>query len=491
MKSYIYLLLLALCHCHPKELPKDTLSIALDSEVKSLDPRKATDANSMRVIDLIFSGLVKIGPKLQILPDSAQKWEQKDLNYIFYLKPFKFSNGRKVTKEDISFSFQEFMKKGSPFFSAFTNIKSIKVSKGKKNLIIEVKMKKFSATFLSSDLPVIKILPLKEIKKSEKIFSANPIGTGSFKVIHKNSRELLLERVIHQSNRPKYLSFKFIRDSFTRTQKMLTGQIDIAPSVIPLDKIDQFQKDRFQVLAQPSLSTTYLLLNLKNNLLKQKEIRKALQLSINRKEIIKYKLKNYGIPALSLIQPKNTFFNNQLKPIPYNLDKSRQIIKKLNLQNKQLTLTTTNSQDTLIKVKVLASQMNQSGLKIHIESYEWGTFYKDLNQGNYEMALMKWVGVTDPDIYRIAFHSQNQAPQGRNRSFYKNQRVDQLLEQGLTLKNSPARKKVYDQIQKYIAEDIAIIPLWHDMEVSIIKNNVKNYFIPMNGNFSALRETIK
>ncbi len=491
MKLYLYLLLLALSHCHTKELPKDTLSIALDSEVKNLDPRKATDANSMRIVDLIFSGLVKIGPKLHILPDSAQKWEQKDQDYIFHLKPLKFSNGRKVTKEDISFSFQEFMKKGSPFFSAFKNIKSVKVSKKKENFIVKITMKQFSATFLSSDLPVIKILPKKEIQKSENKFLKHPIGTGSFKFIHKNSRELLLERVIHQSERPQYLSFKFIRDSFTRTQKMLIGQIDIAPSVIPLDKIYQFRKDRFKVLTQPSLSTTYLLLNLKNDLLKQKKLRKALSLAINNKEIIKYKLKNYGIPALSLIQPKNIFFNNRLKPIPYNIGKSQQMIKELKLQNKKLTLTTTNNQDTITKAKVLASQISQSGLKINIESYEWGTFYKDLNQGHYEIALMKWVGVTDPDIYRIAFHSQNQAPKGRNRSFYKNPKVDQLLEKGLTLKNNKMRKKVYDQIQKYIFEDIAIIPLWHDMEISITKKSIKNYFVPMNGSFKPIGEATK
>ena len=192
-----------------------------------------------------------------------------------------------------------------------------------------------------------------------------------------------------------------------------------------------------------------------------------------------------------MIQPKNNFFNKQLKPYPYKPKQARQIIKELNLENKSLTLTTTNNQESITKAKILASQMNQSGLKIRIESYEWGTFYKDLNQGNYEMALMKWVGITDPDIYRIAFHSHNQAPKGRNRSFYKNQKLDQLLEKGLTLKNQKMRKKVYDQIQKYIAEDFAIIPLWHNMEVSIVKNNIKNYFVPMNGSFISLEEATK
>ncbi|MGI9548626.1 MAG: ABC transporter substrate-binding protein [Bdellovibrionales bacterium] len=491
MRLYICLFLLTLCHCEKQKLSKDTLYVALDAEVKNLDPRTATDANSMRISELIFSGLVKIGPQLKVLPDSAYKWEQKNLDYIFYLKPLKFSNGRSVTKKDLLFSFNEFMRKGSPFFSAFKQIQSVQVSKQKENWIVKIRLKEFSATFLSSDLPVIKILPQLEIMKSKKDFLKSPIGSGSYKVVHKNSRELLLKRRHALPHKPDYLSFQFIRDSFTRTQKMLTGQIDISPSVIPLDKIHRFPKDKFQILTQASLSTTYLLLNLKNNLLKNKEVRRALSLSLNKKEIIKYKLKGFGIPALSILQPENRFFNPALKAYPYDLHQSQKIIEKLNLKGKVLKLTTTNNRDSINKAKILSNQIKQSGLNIQIEQYEWGTFYKDLNRGHYQIALMKWVGITDPDIYRIAFHSENQAPQGRNRSFYSDKNMDQLLETGLKLKDQNKRKNIYNKIQRQIFKDIAIIPLWHDMEVSILKKNIKNYQLFMNGSLLALEQVSK
>jgi len=490
MRLSIYLLLLlTLCHCHQKKQDRNTLYIALDAEVKTLDPRQAIDANSMRVVNLLFSSLVQIGPELQVIPDAAYKWKQQGLDYIFYLKPLRFANGRAVTKEDLLFSFKEFQKRTSLFYSAFKIIRSVHVSKKEQNFILKITLKQFSATFLNSDLPVIKILPKPE--SQQDAFGRNPIGTGKFKIVHKNSRELMLKRVHLTTQKPNFLSFKFIRDSFTRTQEVLTGNIDIAPSVIPLDQIHKFSKDRFHILTQPGLSTTYLLLNLKNQMLKQKKVREALQLSISVKDIIKYKLKNYGMPALSLIQMKNKFFNHNLKSPSFDLNKSQTIIKDLNLQNKKLTLRTTNNQDSIHKVKILASQISRSGLRISIESYEWGTFYTDLNQGRYEMALMKWVGVTDPDIYRLAFHSENLAPKGRNRSFYKNQVLDQLLEQGLTLKNLKMRQKIYNKIQKHIADHIVIIPLWHNMEISIVKKNIKNYFVPMNGSFLFLEQAIK
>ena len=478
--------LLILCQCQTQKIDYSKLIVSLDAEVKSLDPRKATDANAMRIINLIFTSFVKIGPNLEILPDGASSWSYENLIYTFHLKDLKFSNGTPVTKEDILFSFKEFQKTRSPFYSAFKNIKSVTVEKKKSGFTAKVTMKNYSATFLSADLPIIKILPKSQILKSEKSFLDKPMGSGDFKLVHKNSRELLLERVSRKPDLHKYISFQVIRDGFLRTQKMIMGKIDISPSVIPLDKIHQFKKKNFKILSQPSLSTTYLLLNLKNNLLKQKKVRQSLSLAINQEEIIKYKMKGYGILAKTFMQPKSVFFNKTIQPEFYNLEKSQTLIQNLGLQGKTLRLSVSNNPNSISKAKILANQMSRSGLNVEIESYEWGTFYKDINHGNYDIALMKWVGVTDPDIYRVAFHSENQAPKGRNRSFYSNKSMDALLEKGLRQKNLEQRKKIYHKVQKIIADNIIVIPLWHDMEVAIIKSNITNYQVPINGSFDSL-----
>ena len=107
------------------------------------------------------------------------------------------------------------------------------------------------------------------------------------------------------------------------------------------------------------------------------------------------------------------------------------------------------------------------------------------------MALMKWVGVTDPDIYRIAFYSDNEAPRGRNRSFYKNKTLDHLLEQGFQTPGLEKRKEIYDKIQKIISDNYVVIPLWHDKEVSILKRNIENYHVRFNGDFLSLTSVQK
>ncbi|MCZ0931675.1 MAG: ABC transporter substrate-binding protein, partial [Oligoflexia bacterium] len=283
----------------------------------------------------------------------------------------------------------------------------------------------------------------------------------------------------------KYLSFKIIRDSLTRTQKMLSKEMDIAPSVIPLGKISQFkrQSQNFQVFSSTGFSTAYLLINLKNNFLKEKRLRKALSLTVNREEIIKYKLYGYAAPALSFINPSNYFFNKNLKPPEFNLKKAEDIINQMNLNGLELKLNCSNNSDTVSKARVLASQIGKAGLKISLQTNEWGAFYKDIGRGAFDLALMKWVGVVDPDIYRVAFHSESQAPQGRNRSFYKNKKLDAMLEQGFKERDKRKRKQIYDKVQELIAEEFVVIPLWHDQELSVVQTNVENYQMRSNGDF--------
>ena len=485
---------LLLCQCRPAPIPKDTLTVALDSEPKTLDPRKATDANGMRLAGLLFHGLVKIGPDLKVQPDGSKSWLQKGRTYTFFLKDLTFSNGQPVTKEDLLFTFREFQKTSSPFYSAFKNIKSVQVDKKKGALKIQISLKKFSAVFLSADLPIIKILPKKEALKKD--FYKNPIGTGPFKLKKKTSRSIVLERRFPSDpNLPKYISFSIIRDAITRVQKILSGKVDIAPSVISPEKIFFFKKQTpekdFQIFSAPGLSAAYLLLNLKNPLLKNKEVRQALSQAIHREEIIKYKLKGYGLPAVSLITPNTFFFNKNITPLLFNPAKAQHIIQEMGLEGRTLSLACSNNQNSRGKARVLVSQLSKTGLKISLETAEWGAFYEDLSRGQFDMALLKWVGVTDPDIYNLAFHSENQAPKGRNRSFYENKTLDDLLEKGLREEDLFKRKEIYDKVQALISEDIAIIPLWHNKEISIVKKGIKNYTLSANGDFNTLPQVIK
>jgi hypothetical protein len=65
-----------------------------------------------------------------------------------------------------------------------------------------------------------------------------------------------------------------------------------------------------------------------------------------------------------------------------------------------------------------------------VRTYEWGTLFADVRSGNFEMAAMTWVGVADPDLYRLAYHSAMIPPAGFNRGRYASRAMDRLTDAG-------------------------------------------------------------
>ncbi len=232
---------------------------------------------------------------------------------------------------------------------------------------------------------------------------------------------------------------------------------------------------------------TYILLNLKDPVLKELWVRKALSQAINRSELIEYKLLGLGEEATSILTPSNQFFNSDLKNPKFDLEAAKSQLKGI----PTLSLKTSSNPSAIDHGKVIAYQLNQTGVKVTLNSFEWGTFYNDIKTGNFQMATMKWVGASDPDIYRIAFHSKELSP-GRNRSYYINKELDQIMDQAFQIESFEKRKQSYQLIQKKIFDDYAIIPLWYETQAAVLRKGLSGYKTsPLSDYYALLNVTLE
>jgi peptide/nickel transport system substrate-binding protein len=485
---------MSLVSCQKHDAPlEQEVRVAISSLPSTLDPRFATDAYGMRIVSLLFSSFVRLGPDLKIEGDAAESWSYKDLTYQFRLRPnLSFSNGRKVTAEDIHFTFDTFRSEKNPFHSSLQQIKDIKVQESGNRLVVQIQLSRYSAKLLTSDLPIVRILPKKEILNSEEDFRKNLYGTGSYTFIESTQNTIRLKLRENHPYRQAHIplvTFKVIRDDLTRFQKLLRGEVDLAQNEITPSKVKTFRylPKKFQVYSFPGLSMNYLLVNLKTPLLSSRQRRQAIFESLNRKEIVEYKLEALGEVATSILSPTNPGFNRSLVVPDYSLEKARLLIQSSGLKGKSITLKTSNSQSAIDKGRVMAYQLQKAGLDVKIESYEWGTFYGDISRGNFELASLRWVGAFDPDIYRIALHSK-EVPPGRNRGHYSRQQFDELVEKGLNIRNEEKRRQHYMKVQRMIYEDLPILPLWYDNQVAIVSRRIKGFTPSKNGDYSPLEK---
>lgn len=87
----------------------------------TLDRALADDGDSVGVIDQLFSGLVDLGQRLELLPSAAESWEILDegLRYVFHLRPDgRWSDGVPVTAHDFVFAWQRALKPGTGSLTA-------------------------------------------------------------------------------------------------------------------------------------------------------------------------------------------------------------------------------------------------------------------------------------------------------------------------------------------------------------------------------------
>jgi len=468
-----------------KNPPQSTESVvmAIAAPPTTLDPRRATDAYSSRLTGLMFSSLVRLGPGLQLIGDAAESWSLKPVGkgwqYEFKLRSgLRYPDGSDLSADDIRSSFSEYLSPDHPSHRQYSSIQDVEVIEKTSSRFVRLRLKNFDATLLAN------LQSLRFFKNH----NSSLIGTGPFALESQNNNEVVLRaNRFHPYAKPKVerVVFKVIRDDNIRFLHTYKGEIDIVQSDLPASKIRFLrQKGHVHVYEYPGLSMSYILLNLTDPVLKNLEVRRALAHAIDRPAIIRYKLEDFAKLATSVLSPGNPFHNLRLQPIPHSAEKARTLLKPHLPLREPLILKTSNSESAVENGRILVRQLQQVGLDVRLQSFEWGTFYGDLQRGRFQMATLRWVGSFDPDIYRLAFHSQ-ETPEnsGRNRGFYRNPDVDQMLDSGRREVSSDKRKEIYNRVQETVFADLPIIPLWYDTEVAVVHRRVHGYVPPDNGDF--------
>lgn len=475
-----------------------TLYVGLSSAPATLDPRNAMDAGGMRLTNLLFSSIVRLGPDLEIIGEAASQWTYKNLVYTFTLRPgLKFDDGTPeglpVTKEDFEFSLDTFRKSGR-FATSLEAIDSYQVAYGPEGGTLTIKLKEYSATLLT-DLTPVKILPAKIVKEKGDAFRDKPIGTGPFSFVSADTNEIRLKAnpfATYSKPKTSTVVFKIVREDNTRFLKLMKGELDLVQQELPPSKITEIEKKGgFQIFKYPGLSMTYLLVNLKDSAFQKKEAREALSSAFNRDEIIRFKLEGLAQPATSILSPINPYHDGNLARPKFDLEKAKKLVESSGLKGHEVTLKTSNATQAVENGKVLANQLEAAGLKVKLQSFEWATFYKDMDQGNFQLATMKWVGTTDPDIYKTAFHSAEVPPKGRNRGSYSNPTLDKLVDSGRKIEDVRKRVDHYKKVQKIVYDDLPLIPLWYEFEVAVASSKVHGYVPSKNGDYTSLTNVQK
>ena len=480
--------------------PPGYLVVGIESNPLQLDPRYATDANSVRIGGLIYDSLLSADENSRLRPELAESWRRVDeKTYLFDLRQdARFHDGKPLTAADIKYTYESILdpKQRSPKRGQLKPLVAVDQLTPYR---IRFRLSAAHAPF--ADQFTLGIVPA-NAPDSFASQSTPPAGSGPFalEAIDAGEKVTLKANLAYWQGAPRIAGvvFKIVPDAMVRVLEFKKGAIDLLQNDLEPEMLPWLKKHTdAEVAAHQGTTYQYIGINLTHPILKHQKVRQALAYAIDRDRIIHHLLKDLGIAASGMLSPLNWAYDPDVQRWPYDPEKAKRLLDEAGFPDPdgdgpmarfRLSFKTTNIDLRRRIAEALKDQLQQVGIELEIRSYEWGTFFSDVKNGNFHLYSLAWVGILDPDIHYQVFHSASVPPNGDNRGRYSNPEIDRLLEQGRTVTDPAERKAIYRQVQKILAAELPYVPLWWWKNVVVNKASIQGFVPFPDGNLISLKQ---
>jgi peptide/nickel transport system substrate-binding protein len=479
------LLTIAGCHSAPRD--PQTVVFLIESSPANLDPRIGIDAQSQRIDELLFDGLVTRNASFQFSPALAESWDQPDpRTVVFHLrKGVLFHDGRVLTARDVAWTINS-LRDGtviSPKANTYASVSTVE-AKDPQTAVFHLKHPdNFLLTNLSTG--AIGIVP----EGSGREFWRHPIGTGPFRFVSQQiDQDVVIDRnPVSWSTVPKIASVRFavVPDAITESLELEKGSGDVAVNSLPMDALTVLaRRPNLRLEDTAGTEIQYLAFNVQTAPLNDTLVRQAIACAINRPLIISTLLGGHAQLASSLLPANHWAWNGDVARYDYDPARARHLLDEAGYRpdgngiRLRLTMKTSTQEDTRLLAAVLQQQLAKIGIALDLRSYEFATFYADVTRGAFQMYSMRWVGGNEqPDIFSYMFASKSFSPRGANRGHYSNPRIDTLLDDATASNDIAKRRAEYAEAQQILAHDLPAINLWY-IDTVVVHNRRLRQVVP-------------
>ncbi|MEB3101759.1 ABC transporter substrate-binding protein [Ferviditalea candida] len=483
-----------------------TLIIGIESEADVLDPHRAGGWVTFRINRQIHESLVtedlskpsEEAPVPPLKPGLAESWEVSPdgLKYTFKLrKGVKFHDGTDFNAQAVEFNVRRVWDKNFEYYDArsagnlnatFQNLKEIHVIDDHTiELIFSKPFSEFLRMLAQGGMGSGGIVSPAALKKwGNDQYAEHPAGTGPFKFEERvRGQKIVLVRNDQYWGQKPHLDkviFRPIPDAAARVTALETGEVDVI-AVPPPDSVESLKSKGFNVVQGTPPHVWYLAFNFNNKYMKDKRVRQAVIMAINRKGMAKDLLKDTANPAYSVQSPGNEAFDPNFVDYEYNPEKAKQLLAEAGYPNGFETTfqTSVDGSGQLIPVPMaewIQRDLAKIGIKVKIETYEWITYIGVWLQGmkpDVGFNQMSW-GFTTPYWLEIAADSKS----GTNSGKYNNPKVDQLIEQAMSETDAKKAISNWKDANKIISEDAALAPIVNDKAPYAMAKYVDGFIAP-------------
>ena len=459
----------------PKPKEKTTFRIAVGIDPDTLDPVATTTTTVGNMVDYVVETLVRIDKEGKLQPLLATSWEVSDdgLTVTFHLrKGVKFHDGTPFNAKAVKFNIDRMLDPNVrvPIRAPYTPIKSVEVVD---DYTVRLHLKEPSAPLVNAfSWTTAGMISPASINKFGNSYKSvvHPVGTGPyvFKERVKGEHITVEKFADYWGKKPYYdvVEFRIVPEAATRESLLLAGQVDliILPPAADIPALQQ--NSDVKVLLAPSDRTIFVAINNLDPVLKDKRVRQALNYAVDKKAIIDKVLFGAADPMDAPMAP-SLFGYCKIGEYPYDPDKAKALLKEAGhekLELKFIAPTGRYVQD-FQAAQAISGYLEEVGVHAPVSTMDWpsyvATIVKPPKENTTQLHYLGWApAYLDAAQQMLQFLSTYAPPNGLETSFYKNEKVDDLILKAAKETDPKKRQQLYCDASKIVWDDAPWIFLW-------------------------------
>jgi len=469
---------------------------AAQNDILTLDPHSQNHATTNAILMHAYEGLTRYNEKYEVEPCLATKWTFMSPTQVRFdlRKGVKFHDGTPFTADDVLFSFDRIRQPQGTMAIYVTGISDIKkiddhtvdVILAAPNPILLrniIDFRIMSKAWAEKN----KTTNVQDYKAKEENFaSRNVNGTGPYKIVSWQP-ESRIAMVIneHWWDKPRgnitQVLYTPIKSDSTRVSALLSGDVDLVTDV-PTQDIDKLRADKkLKVMDGPEVRTIFIALDQGSNELKysnvkgknpfkDKRVREALNLAVDREAIKRSIMRGLSVPAAIMVAPGvNGYATDLDKPLKPDLDKAKKLLSEAGYpQGFEFQLNCPNNRyvnDEKICV-ALVSMWAKIGVNVKLNAEGMATFIQKVQNFDTSAYLLGWGVATYDGQYSLQslVRTRTSGADGNfNFSKVSDAKIDQLVDAMKTETDVAKRNGMIRDALIRTRDEFLFVPLHHQI----------------------------
>jgi peptide/nickel transport system substrate-binding protein len=482
----------------------ETFRWSSGSDITTLDPTANPDAFSDGILNDIYERLATRDKDFNFTPALAVRWQQVNPTTLrFFLRAdVRFHDGTILTADDVVFSLLRARRPTSDHKEAMTGVKTVvKVDA----LTVDVISEKPMAPLLAhvATLGIMSkawltrhnaVEPHDYAGNKESHAARQAMGTGPYKLkSFEPGAKLVLERHAlwwgkHEGNVTEVV-FRPIKSNATRMAALMSGEVDFVIDPPPQD-LERLRNDpRFAVVSGAELRTLMLAFDVARdellyssvkgrNPFKDKRVREAVGLAIDREALKQKVLRGLAIPTASLVPKGAVGYSAKAAQVPAaDLDRAKKLMRDAGFKEGfNVTLDCSNDREQMCSA--LAGMLSKIGIEVALNVSPRAKFFQRTNPLNREFSMyFGGMGASTGDgamMLESLLHTFNvkEGHGNNNAAGVANPKYDELLAASNGELDAKKRDALFEALQMAEREEHYYIPLYQPVVPWIMRRGV-------------------